>query len=1023
MKSFYQTPTTTFSLMVSIMLFFVQTLFAETEPLRPPGLPQTQFEISTLAHLRWLSEGDGTADTVNTKRRQWHYVLTADIDASETKYWNMDDHDNDENTADVYMGFYPIGHFHSTPTRFQGSFDGKGHNISNLYIYHQKMSGDHVGLFGSVESNFFIKDLIVSNVDFTGKYGGALVSRLHKGDINNCHSSGTIKASWGGIGGLIGDISYIPKVSLVVVENCSSSCNIETFSVNNTNTSYVGGFIGNLHAYHKDKVFVSIRNCKSSGTISGHNRSTSIGGFAGKMSDSLYVENCTSAGDVSGAADVGGFVGVSGGVMVTIKNCHVTGEVTAISDISNKFRIGGFIGNLGSWTTIDNCSTIAEKVLVSEEHESVGGFVGAFSGTPNCLTTIKNSFTLCNVNGESSIGGFIGHGAGQAYSVLRIQDCYSKGNVSAIKNRNGGFAGYSPEFVSNCIAYGKVTSTNGYDIGGFVGRGSGTKLENCYAYGNVTGGNKTGGFAGSCSIDTILNCHANQEEVIGQESVGGFCGDLSNLSFTKFCSATAHISATGDNVGGFVGITTANILNSVAIGNSYTKGNYCGGFIGRQTGGTTTQCYATGNAAGIKGVGGFAGEGNQMKECFSTGNSSGVDYIGAFSGYDYNYIDDCFGSGYVNCSGDKAGGVLGDRGIITNSYSSSKIQGAGERIGGIVGSSSMSSSKSCYFDKNYNENLQGTGDGKYLEEHIGLSTEQFANQSNFKGWDFSSIWQIATIAQIDIYPRPYHQWYLNNNESVPYTSLQIKNQISYTETGFNQNSIQIIMPFNYDITSLALDFELPEGMVLVINDSVQISGVTLNDFSQPVICYFISAGTKSAVSGLAEIDEAEMWVIEVENKKYQVAFNNTTGGKILGDTLQYIVKDSSTTEVLATPASGYRFSEWLDESGNSFSKDSVLFIDNINKNAEYTALFEVATGLNNFKQRSFDCFPLPCYNELTVQFSKEYTGSIQILNISGSKIKEINIEYAKTETIDISKLQQGVYIIKANNNCMKIIKK
>ena len=56
-----------------------------------------------------------------------HYILINDIDASDTSTWNCG------------AGFKPIGGI------FNGSFDGRGYNISDLYI--NRPFTDNVGLF------------------------------------------------------------------------------------------------------------------------------------------------------------------------------------------------------------------------------------------------------------------------------------------------------------------------------------------------------------------------------------------------------------------------------------------------------------------------------------------------------------------------------------------------------------------------------------------------------------------------------------------------------------------------------------------------------------------------------------------------------------------------------------------------------------------------------------------------------------------------------------------------------------
>lgn len=92
------------------------------------------------------------------------------------------------------------------------------------------------------------------------------------------------------------------------------------------------------------------------------------------------------------------------------------------------------------------------------------------------------------------VGGFVGWNKGM------ITDCFAEGNVNG-GNTTGGFAGSNYGSIYDSHATGAVTA--GYTAGGFVGSsGIGSELKNCYATGNVIAisphsGAYFGGFAGS----------------------------------------------------------------------------------------------------------------------------------------------------------------------------------------------------------------------------------------------------------------------------------------------------------------------------------------------------------------------------------------------------------------------------------------------------------------------------------------------------------------------------------------------
>ncbi len=68
------------------------------------------------------SANDGTLQGINGNLNG-NYVLGSNIDATETKNWNS-------NGGGGFYGFNPIGIYSS----YSGTFDGLGHNISNIYI-------------------------------------------------------------------------------------------------------------------------------------------------------------------------------------------------------------------------------------------------------------------------------------------------------------------------------------------------------------------------------------------------------------------------------------------------------------------------------------------------------------------------------------------------------------------------------------------------------------------------------------------------------------------------------------------------------------------------------------------------------------------------------------------------------------------------------------------------------------------------------------------------------------------------
>ena len=111
-----------------------------------PSLSGGVYQVSTLAELLWVTQNLNPATNV--------FSQTADIDASQTQFWDDSDDDsdgnpyndpNDENANGTNDGWLPIGGNDDTSKKFTGTYDGGDHVISSLTINRQSR---YLGLFG-----------------------------------------------------------------------------------------------------------------------------------------------------------------------------------------------------------------------------------------------------------------------------------------------------------------------------------------------------------------------------------------------------------------------------------------------------------------------------------------------------------------------------------------------------------------------------------------------------------------------------------------------------------------------------------------------------------------------------------------------------------------------------------------------------------------------------------------------------------------------------------------------------------
>lgn len=242
------------SIAVSLILFAVSLI------LGPPAMVHAVEEISTLSQLQAIGK--------SSTALAGSYILTNNIDASDTTSWNGAE------------GFVPIG---TSINPFIGTFNGNGYVINNLTIKRSLVS--KVGLFGSAR-NATITNVGVEGVDITGNmYVGGLVGQSQDSKISNCYSTGAVAGN-GNVGGLAGilvggDIENAFSTAaakapnhvggLVGQNNAGTVLDCySTGAVGTSSSLLTGGLVGGV--YNKGTVTASYWDKETSG------RSTSVGG-------------------------------------------------------------------------------------------------------------------------------------------------------------------------------------------------------------------------------------------------------------------------------------------------------------------------------------------------------------------------------------------------------------------------------------------------------------------------------------------------------------------------------------------------------------------------------------------------------------------------------------------------------------------------------------------------------------------------------------------------------------------------
>ncbi len=224
------------------------------------------------------------------------YELASGLDFDTNDDGAIDSSDDWWNSG---LGWLPIGDGSSDTdaTRFNATFEGNGHTISNLYI---RRTGSLIGLFGSLGSSATIRRLGVRDAGVSGHSSIGAIAGYNDGKIETSYSTGAVRGTGNQIGGLAGhnegDIS-------------ASYSSADVTGMGN-GSSIIGGLAG---AASRGS---GIKASYSTGRVSGAGmESLQVGGLVGVSRGDILASYSTSK--VTAAAYVGGLIGEKAGGAIT----------------------------------------------------------------------------------------------------------------------------------------------------------------------------------------------------------------------------------------------------------------------------------------------------------------------------------------------------------------------------------------------------------------------------------------------------------------------------------------------------------------------------------------------------------------------------------------------------------------------------------------------------------------------------------------------------------------------------------
>ena len=256
------------------------------------------FQISTAAELAWF------CDYVNKGNVKASATLTENIDLAEfchaadgTKY-------TDE------VSWNPIG---NSDISYQGTFDGKGKTISNLYI---NAISENTGFMGYAGFFGYVDAGSIKNITFNNA----------KVNSTGFRSTGILAGGAGSC--IIEDIKTLASCSVEGIDNAGGIVGMAKGNISNCeNHAAVKGavYLGGIAGWY-DGSDNSITSCANYGVVTGSGNN--VGGMVGYFRSGT-IQNSANYGNITGYKYVGNLIGDA--IECNLNNVLGTGNVTATS--------------------------------------------------------------------------------------------------------------------------------------------------------------------------------------------------------------------------------------------------------------------------------------------------------------------------------------------------------------------------------------------------------------------------------------------------------------------------------------------------------------------------------------------------------------------------------------------------------------------------------------------------------------------------------------------------------------------
>ena len=616
---------------------------------------------------------------------------------------------------------------------FAGTFDGKGHTISGLYISEDT---DNIGLFAQTTRTATVQELCLKNsyIDANSKSNVGSIAGTGLGTFKGIYSNATINEPKWYAGGIVG---YVNSGTQNTIENCWYDGSIQLQTVG----TYSGGIVGTVD---KSGTKLTIRNCLNSGVINGGKTQAeasylSTGGICGSAyaSANLDIENCLNTGTFTTT-----HVNAVGLAVGYIQKEDSTVNITNVYAETNEILKGVGYGTAnGAVTEVDREKLLGDnaKTNASELFADGTTWTIVIDSTPVLKEFAEDVKVVADTSWYDA--------SKKTFTITTAAELFGLSKLSK-----------TTTFEDKTIKLGADITTNVGEVADWATEAPLNKWTPIVGF--------SGTFDGQGH--TISGLYISE----GTDNIGLFANTTENAKVQDLCLKNSYIDAntTASNVGSIAGTglgTFESIYSNATINEPKW---YAGGIVGYVNSGTQNtieNCWYDGNiqlqtvgsySGGIVGTVENSGTTLTIRNCLNSGAING-----GKTGTSYLSIGGMCGSAYASANLDI------ENCLNTGDLTTSNVNGVGLAVGYIQKADSTVNITNAY--AKMNDSLDSVGysaatvNGAIVEQEDILG----ANAFEMKGLDFTTYW----VAKEDTTPELKNFTSNTGNLSAPGTQSYI----------------------------------------------------------------------------------------------------------------------------------------------------------------------------------------------------------------------------------------------------------